>query len=88
MARIYAGVLGPLAFLTSIAHGVNHGRALDHVLLTAWGCLLIFAFVGSVIGWIAGRVIEDSVNSVIAQEIAEETKSEKSEHLEPPPPKL
>ncbi len=61
MARIYAGILGPLALLTSLAHGALHGRQADAALLEAWYALLGFTAAGSVIGWLAGRIVEEEV---------------------------
>jgi len=61
VARIYAGILGPLAFLTSLAHGALHGRQADVVLLDAWHALLGFAALGCVIGWLAERMVEEEV---------------------------
>ncbi len=66
MARYYAGILGPLAFLTSLAQGMLRGRAVDSILFDAWCVLLIFAALGLVIGWIAGRTVEEEVRGRIA----------------------
>ncbi len=66
MARIYAGILGPLAFLTSLAHGLLHGRSTETVLLDAWCALAGFAALGCVIGWIAGRTVEEEVYRRVA----------------------
>ena len=65
MARTYAGILGLLALLTSLARGFIHARETDAVLLTAWWSLLVFAAVGYVVGWIAGRTVEESLSATI-----------------------
>jgi len=70
VARTYAGILGPLAFLTSLAHGLVHGGATVSVLWTSWCCLLAFSAVGYVCGWTADRVVEDSVRTRILAELA------------------
>ena len=72
MARIYAGILGPLAMLTSVTRGVIHGEGAQTALLLAWGWLLGLAAVGYGIGWIAQRTIEESVTSQGAAELAAE----------------
>lgn len=69
MARTYAGILGPLAFLTSLALGVLHAEETDSVLFAAWVSLLVFSVVGCVIGWIAGRTVEESVQAIISAEL-------------------
>ena len=70
MAHTYAGILGPLAFVTSLAHGLMHGGGGVSILLAAWCCLLLFALAGCVIGWVAERIVEDSVHSRISAELA------------------
>ncbi len=72
MARIYAGILGPLALLTTLAHGFVHGRPADATLLSAVANLWIFAALGCVAGWIAGSILEDAVRSRIADKSAAE----------------
>jgi len=70
VARIYAGILGLLAFLASLARGLIHGGGTETMLQTAWYCLLVFAAAGYVIGWLAQGTIEDSVHSRLAAELA------------------
>ena len=70
---MYAGILGPLAFLTVLARGILGGGGTDGVLLNAWCSLLVFAAVGGAIGWFAERAVEDAVNGRIAAELATRT---------------
>jgi len=70
VAHVYAGILGPLAFLTSLARGFVHGGGTQSVLWTAWCSLLAFAVVGYVIGWVAGKTVEQSVHGRIRAELA------------------
>ena len=72
MARIYAGILGPLALLTSFAHGAVHSRQCESMLLSGWLSLLSFAMVGGVLGWLAERTVKDSVRSQVEAELAAE----------------
>ena len=83
MARIYAGILGPLAMLTSLARGFIHARETEAILLGAWYSLLVFAAVGCVIGWTAGRIVEESVGATIEAELAREKSTEQSEAVVP-----
>ena len=69
MARTYAGILGPLAFLTVLARGLLGGGGTELVLYHAWGSLLAFAALGGLIGWFAERTVQDSVNGRIAAEL-------------------
>ena len=78
MARIYAGILGPLALLTSLATGLIHARGTDAVLLAAWCSLLVFAVVGYVVGGIAGRIVDESVHASIAGRLAASEPTERS----------
>ena len=41
MARTYAGILGLLGLLTSLARGFLHGQTADAMLLTGWLSLLV-----------------------------------------------
>jgi hypothetical protein len=73
VARIYAGILGPLALVTSLAEGVIHARPAEGILLAAWCSLLVFASLGYVIGWIAERIVDEAVNAGIQARLARET---------------
>jgi hypothetical protein len=80
VARIYAGILGPLAFLTSSLRGLTHGGSTESVLLTAWFCLLVFAAMGYAIGWIGQRTVEEAVRGRMAAEMtAQRSAAKKSE---------
>jgi len=59
VARIYAGILGPLALLTSLARGALHAWSDETTLLVAWNSLLVFAALGAGIGWLAERILEE-----------------------------
>ena len=79
MARTYAGILGPLALVTSLARGIIHATDAESVLFGAWCSLLVFAAVGALVGWIAGRVVEESVSATIEAELPREETSDKAE---------
>jgi hypothetical protein len=68
VARIYAGILGPLALLISLARGAIHAWDAETTVLCAWISLWGFAAVGAVLGWLAGRVVEEEVRTRIAAE--------------------
>ena len=72
MARAYAGILGPLAMVTSLTRGLLAGGGSESVLWTAWGYLLMFAAIGGLLGWMAQRTVEDAVRGRIAAELAAE----------------
>lgn len=76
MARIYCGILGLLAFLTTLARGWIHGGDAESILWAAWLNLLLFCIIGLVIGWIAQQIAEQSVNARLAVEMAEKKKGE------------
>jgi hypothetical protein len=70
VARIYAGVLGLLAFLTCLARGAFQGGRPGSILQTACLALLGFALLGQVIGAWAAWIVEDAVRGRLAAELA------------------
>jgi hypothetical protein len=55
-----------------------HDGGTESVLLGAWCSLLAFAAVGYVIGWVAGKTVEESVRGRIKAELAAEQPDEPS----------
>jgi hypothetical protein len=70
VARLYGGVLGLLAFLTSLIRGMVHGYGAESTLWSACLGMALFAVVGVVLGGIARWIVEDSVNSRLTAELA------------------
>lgn len=70
MARLYAGILGLLAFLTSLIRGMVHSYGVESTLWSACLGMALFAVVGVVLGGIARWIVEDSVNSRLTAELA------------------
>ncbi len=75
VARIYAGILGPLALVTCVARGLLHGSGVESTLLSAWLSLLVFSAVGYVIGRLAEWIVDESVGAVVQAELAAENAS-------------
>jgi hypothetical protein len=72
VARQYAAILGLLALLVSLLRGLLAGGAGETMLWTAWLNLLAFTAVGAAIGWLAERIVRDSVSSQILSELQEQ----------------
>lgn len=53
-----------------LIRGLSRDTDTIRLVLAAWASLVVFAGLGYVIGWIAGRAVEESVNARIAAEIA------------------
>jgi hypothetical protein len=70
MARIYAGILGLLAFATVVARGVAHESSLNSTVWMACSMLFVFAAVGSLIGGAARWIVDDSVRGELASRMA------------------
>lgn len=70
MAPIYAGILGLLAFVTSVARGLIHGGDVGSTLLAAWCSLLAFSAIGYVMGGLAGWMVTQSVTQRVSKELA------------------
>jgi hypothetical protein len=75
LARQYAGILGLLALVVSLLRGLAAGSASEATLWTAWLAFLAFTALGAVLGWLAERIVRDSVSSQILSELAEHKKS-------------
>ncbi len=69
MARIYAGILGPLALLTCLTRSMLHGGGVESALLAAWFSLLVFAAVGYVVGRLAEWIVDESVGAAVTEEL-------------------
>ena len=78
MARQYAGILGLLALMVSLMRGIVAGGASQATLWTAWLGLLAFTVLGAVIGWLAERIVRESVSSRILSELQEKKSAQPS----------
>jgi membrane protein YqaA with SNARE-associated domain len=71
MGRTYAGILGILACITTMARALLAGTAGDGALLQSWWALLTMAAVGGILGSLAGAAVEEAARKQVAQEWAE-----------------
>ena len=70
MGRIYAGVLGPLAFVVIAVLGLLHSSDAEKTLLAGCCLMFVFAAIGFVIGQLAEWSVEDAVRSRLRVELA------------------
>jgi hypothetical protein len=63
MGRAYAGILGSLACLLTVARGVLGGAAVEGTLLAGSAALALFAIVGYLAGQAAELIVRDSVHT-------------------------
>jgi biotin transporter BioY len=77
VGRTYAGVLGFTAFATEVARGLVHAAGVEATFARACGGLLAFTVIGAVVGWLAERVVAQSVVERVSDELAasEQTKA-------------
>jgi hypothetical protein len=71
MGRTYAGILGTLACLATVARALVAGTASDATLLAAWWALLTMAAVGGILGSLAGAAVEEAARKQVEKEWAE-----------------
>ena len=69
MARIYAGILGLLAFATVIARGLAYGGPGGESIWNAVLAMFAFAAVGYAMGRTAQWLVDDSVRGRLAAEM-------------------
>ncbi|MBN2580286.1 MAG: hypothetical protein JXB10_14950 [Pirellulales bacterium] len=72
MARIYGGILGLVAFLTTLARGGVHGNDPEATLWAAWLSLLAFTGLGLVLGWLGGWLVEDAIHTQLLYRLEEQ----------------
>jgi len=82
VARIYAGILGPLAMLTAMLRGVLTGGQIESVMFTAFVSLWVFAVAGYIIGWIAEQTIEQAVHDRITRDLGDRETSDSQPSIE------
>ena len=75
MGPSYAGILGPIAFLTMLIRGVVRGGSVDGVLISSVASLLIFAAIGYVIGRIAEHIVLEAVRQRFNRDLKTREKS-------------
>ena len=63
MGRIYAGILGLLAFTTVIARNITRGGQVESAVMTASLMLFAFAAIGYIIGSIAERTVVEAIGN-------------------------
>ncbi len=81
MGRSFAGILGPVAFMTVLGRGLLARHAVESTLLVAWFALLAFSAIGYVAGSIAGWIVDQSVRDRFAAELATQDASLKRNDL-------
>lgn len=62
LVRLIAGMLSLLAFSVAIIAGLNAGNPATTILFRAWLALILYLFVGFIIGWIVQVVYEEFKN--------------------------
>ena len=77
MGRIYGGILGLLAFQTTLLRGWFHRSDLQTTLWTAWLSLMAITAIGLVIGCVAGQIVQESVIGRMNAELAAQDEKEK-----------
>ncbi|MFZ5832831.1 MAG: hypothetical protein ACOY3P_22320 [Planctomycetota bacterium] len=69
MGRIYAGTLGPLALLVTLARAALQGDSIEAALWSAWIALWVFAAVGWILGSVGQRTVDEAVTRQFANEM-------------------
>jgi hypothetical protein len=69
MGRVYAGILGPLAMTVIICRGWLASGGVDGTLSSAVLHLILYAFIGALLGHIAQTTIDESVRAKIEQQL-------------------
>jgi len=70
VGRSYAGILGPLGMILVIARGLGNGSGVVSILTTGILAVVVMAAAGYVLGELAAWIVEDSVRTKVATELA------------------
>ena len=70
MGRVYAGILGPLAFLSVLVRGWKNGWPTESSLLSAWLAFVALAAIGYIVGRLAEWIVDESVRTRMLAELA------------------
>ncbi|HEY2148051.1 MAG TPA: hypothetical protein VGH32_08950 [Pirellulales bacterium] len=70
MGRTYAGILGTLAFSTMLVRCLVKSVSIEATVGQAIACLAVFAVIGAIAGRLAGWIVDESVRSRLAAEMA------------------
>jgi len=63
MGRTYAGILGPLAFITILARSIIDTSSVESTMMLATICLFLFAGIGYLVGRMADSIVLEAVRA-------------------------
>jgi hypothetical protein len=69
MARVYAGILGPLAMAVVICRGFLGSGGVESTITSAITYLAFFSVVGAIIGQIAQSTVDESVRAKLQEQL-------------------
>ena len=70
MGKFYAGFLGLVAFMTSVARGLIHGGGTESIVKVSVVCFFVFGVIGMLIGRVAERTVDESVRFKIRLDVS------------------
>jgi hypothetical protein len=70
MGPRYAGILGLVAFCVVVVRGIGHGASASGTMPLAAAGLFVFAVIGYVLGRIAEQTVESALQAHFAAEMA------------------
>lgn len=83
MAQRMAGVFGFVAFTAVCIQALFVGASFEEAIWRAWTCMLLFGVLGLIVGALAKRSIEESlqaqVSAAIDEAVGDDTGGEQSE---------
>lgn len=82
MARAYSGILAAVAVSLAITRGLVMGMMPNEILVQSLWFFFVFAFIGYCIGFIAERVVTDSLETQYRSEVAALHAKANSAHTE------
>ncbi len=76
LARIYAEILGLIAFAVVLLRAIGHGADLESAAWSAMGALLLWGIIGCVVGGLAERVVTEGVQTRLLSQLKLQAESD------------
>ena len=79
MGQTYAGILGPLAFITILTRSVINNSSVESTMMIATVCLFLFAAIGFLVGQVADSIVLEAGKTNFDRDLAAQQAAEEND---------